>query len=49
MIVFQENEISSILAAVKRNDLKGVGQIRRFYLNGIPKYLSNYIAGDYEM
>jgi DNA-binding GntR family transcriptional regulator len=44
MVNFQEQEISSLLDAVKRNDLKGVGQIRRYYLRGILKYLSNYLS-----
>ena len=44
MVTFQEKEISSMIDAVKRNDIKGVGQIRRIYLHGILTYLSNYLG-----
>ena len=33
-----------MIDAVKRKDLKGVGQIRRIYLHGILTYLSNYLT-----
>lgn len=44
MVSFQEKEISSMIEAVKRKDLKGVGQIRRIHLHGILTYLSNYLT-----
>ena len=44
MVNFQEKEISAIIKAVRRDDLKEVGQIRRFHLNGILTYLSDYLT-----
>jgi DNA-binding GntR family transcriptional regulator len=44
LVGFQEEEIASMIEAVKRNDLKGVGQIRRLHLHGILTYLSNYLT-----
>jgi DNA-binding GntR family transcriptional regulator len=44
LVGFQEEEIASMIEAVKMNDLKGVGQIRRLHLHGILTYLSNYLT-----
>ena len=44
MVSFQEKEISSMIDAVKRNDAKGVGQIRRIHLHGILTFVSNYLT-----
>lgn len=44
MVAFQEKEIISLLDAVKRNDIKGVGQIRRIYLHGVLRFLSEYLG-----
>ncbi|MGB1009551.1 MAG: GntR family transcriptional regulator [Thiolinea sp.] len=44
MVAFQEKEIISLLDAVRRNDMKGVGQIRRIYLHGILNYVSGYLS-----
>ena len=45
MVDFQIKEISSMIDAVKRNDVKGVGQIRRLHLHGVLTYLSQYLSG----
>ena len=45
MVDFQIKEISSMIDAVKRNDVKGVGQIRRLHLHGVLTYLSQYLTG----
>ncbi len=44
MVSFQEKELSSMIEAVKRNDIKGVGQIRRIHLHGVLCYLSDYFS-----
>ena len=44
MVNFQEKEISAMIEAIQRNDLKGVGQIRRIHLHGILTYLSDYLT-----
>ncbi len=39
-------ETSEMLAAMKRNDLRGVVQVRRYYLNCILSRISDYLKGD---
>jgi len=43
MVAFQEKEVTLLIDAVKRNDLKGIGQIRRIYLHGILTFVSDYL------
>lgn len=45
LLTNQEVEISSMIEAIKRGDLKGVGQIRRIHLNGILTQMGDYLTG----
>lgn len=42
----QELETSEIIAAMKRDDLRGVVQVRRFHLHAILTRVSDYLKGD---
>ncbi len=44
MVGFQEKEISALIDAIKRNDIKGVGHIRRISLHGILTSVSQYLT-----
>ena len=44
MVEFQEKEISALIDAVKRNDIKGIGHIRRISLHGILTAVGNYLT-----
>ena len=46
VVLDQEAEIAEMLEAMKRGDLRGVGQIRRTHLHRILTKVSSYLSGE---
>ena len=45
VIYDQEMETAEIIAAMKRNDIRGVVQVRRYYLHTLLTRISDYLRG----